>query len=328
MTSPEEIEAYARNPANQDEFAEILAKVLPDFTRFLWGQPAAYKRHFLRWQQAGFSIYPNHYYSPIPDLSRLTGEQLGRRTSMKGIALDTVAMLKLADSFFARFGAEYAVFGQTPPNQEGRFFLGNGVFERIDAEVLHCMIRHFSPKRMIEIGSGYSSLITAAACERNRAEGRPAQFTLIEPYPNDLFLKTIPGVSHLHRKRVEDCPLAMFEELEAGDILFIDSSHVIRSGNDVEYEYFEIIPRLRPGVVIHIHDVFLPFRYPANWINQEFIFWNEQYLVEALLMHNPSYRVIWAGCHVHTEHPEHLVKTFPGYDPNRYLPGSIWIVRQ
>ena len=328
MITSGEIEEFARNPENQDAFAAVLAKVLPDYTRFLWGSPSAYKRHFLEWQRAGFSLYPNHYYSPIPDLARLSEEQVKRRTSMTGIKLDTPAMLQMADSFHHRFGAEYAVFGSTPRNQEGKFFFGNGVYERIDAEILHCMVRHFGPKRVIEIGSGYSTLITAAACELNRDAGRPATFSLIEPYPNDLFLKTIPGVSQLHRNGVEECPLWFFEELEAGDILFIDSSHVIRSGNDVEYIYFEIIPRLRPGVILHIHDIFLPFRYPANWIQKEHIFWNEQYLVEAMLTHNSSYQVLWAGSYLHTEHPEHLAKAFPGYDPKRNLPGSIWIERQ
>ena len=85
---------------------------------------------------------------------------------------------------------------------------------------------------------------------------------------------------------MEECPLRLFESLRAGDILFIDSSHVIRSGNDVEYEYFEIIPRLRPGVVIHIHDIFLPLRYQEDWMRKELIFWNEQYLLEAMLTHN------------------------------------------
>lgn len=328
MITPEEIEAFARNPDNHDAFAGILTKVLPDYTRFKWGAPAAYKRHFIEWQKAGFTIYPNHYYSPVPDLTRLSETQLRRRSGMKGITLDTPAMLRLADEFHRKYLAEYAVFGSTPPNSDGKFFFGNGVFERIDAEILHCMIRHFGPKRVIEIGSGYSSLVTAAACELNRAEGRPANFTLIEPYPNDLFLKTIPGISELLRQGVEECPLARFEELEAGDILFIDSTHVIRSGNDVEYEYFEIIPRLRPGVIIHIHDIFLPFRYPANWINKELIFWNEQYLVEAMLTHNPAYQVLWAGSHVHIEQPAHLAKAFPGYDPTKHLPGSLWLVRQ
>jgi hypothetical protein len=328
MVTPEQIVEFARQPENEEVFAAVLEKVLPSYTRFLWGRPSAYKRFFLRWQQAGFSLYPNHYYSPIPDLTKLTPDQLTRRTSMAGIELDAPAMIGLVESFHERFVSEYIAFRNELPNEEGRFFLGNGVFESVDAETLHCMIRHLRPKRVIEIGCGYSSLITAAACELNRAEGHLPEFSLIEPYPNDLFIRTIPGVSRILRMGVEECPLQMFEELEAGDVLFIDSTHVIRSGNDVEFEYFEIIPRLKRGVVIHIHDIFLPFRYPESWIRQECIFWNEQYLVEAMLMHNQSFKVLWAGCYMNTEHPECLAKAFPGYDPTKAMPGSIWLVRQ
>lgn len=328
LITPQQIEDFAREPDNVEAFASILEKVLPDYTRFMWGKPVAYKKYFVRWQQAGFTLYPNHYYSPVPDLTRLTPEQTSRRTCMAGIEFDTSEMLRLAESFHSRFVSEYEQFSTALPNKENRFHYGNGVYERIDAEILHCMIRNFRPKRVIEIGSGFSSLITASACQLNKAEGYPVEFSLVEPFPNDFIRVTIPGISHLHCMGVEDCPIQMFEELEAGDILFIDSSHVIRSGNDVEYEYFEIIPRLKPGVIIHIHDIFLPFRYPENWIREEHIFWNEQYLVEAMLMHNPSFKVLWAGCHMHTEHPEKLAELFPGYDPKLMLPGSLWMKRQ
>lgn len=326
--TPEQIADFACKPENMEAFASVLEKVLPDYTRFIWGKPVAYKQFFTRWQKAGFTLYPNHYYSPIPDLTRLTSAQTSRRAGMAGIDLDTSAMLRLAESFHDRFVSEYAVFDKATRNSDAKFFFGNGVFERIDAEILHCMIRNYRPKRLIEIGSGFSSLVTAAACELNRAEGHPVEFSLIEPYPNAFIRSTLTGVSCLHRMGVEECPIEMFEELEEGDILFIDSSHVIRSGNDVEYEYFEIIPRLKPGVIIHIHDIFLPFRYPENWIRDEHVFWNEQYLVEAMLMHNPSFKVLWAGCHMHTECPQRLAEWFPGYDPKFSLPGSLWMVRQ
>jgi len=328
MLSARDIEAFALDPENHDAFADALTRILPHYTRFQWGQPAVYKRHFLEWQQAGFTIYPNHYYSPIPDLTRLPTARSSARASMIGLRLDDAKMLDLLSRFTEEFRAEYAVFDATPPNQESRFFFGNGVFERVDAEVLHCMVRHFRPRRVIEIGGGYSSLIIAAACELNRAEGRNAQFHVIEPYPNDLFLQPIPGLSRLHEKGVEECPLRLFESLRAGDILFIDSSHVIRSGNDVEYEYFEIIPRLRPGVVIHIHDIFLPLRYQEDWLRKELIFWNEQYLLEAMLTHNPSFEILWAGCYLHLSCPDRLAKAFPSYAPDCCLPGSFWIQRR
>ena len=326
--SAKAIEAFALDPENHEAFARILARVLPEYTRFEWGKPAPYKKHFRLLQKAGVTVYPNHFYSPVPDLSRLDPKRKRPRAGMVGIHLDAPAMLRLARSFSRKYGAEYAEFSQTTPNRDGRFYFGNGVYERIDAEVLHCMVRHHRPKRIIEIGSGFSSLITATACEQNRTEGSPCDFTLIEPYPNDLFQGEIPGLTRLLRYNVEECPLALFEDLEAGDILFIDSTHVIRSGNDVEYEYFEIIPRLKPGVLIHIHDIFLPYRYPESWLQQELVFWNEQYLVEAMLTHNRAYRVLWAGAYMHALHPAALAAAFPGYDPAKNLPGSLWLIRR
>ena len=330
MITPEDIESFAHKPENHDAFAACLAKILPHYTIFHWGgPPATYKRHFMEWQKGEFSIYPNHYYSPIPDLTKLSDQDIERRSNMKGIKFDTAAMLKLVETFRKKYAAEYAVFNDAPKDEsKKKFFFGNSAFGRVDAEILHCMVRHFAPKRFIEIGSGNSSMITAAACELNRAEGRRTVFSLVEPYPNDLFFGAVPGIARLNEKDIRECPLRMFEELEAGDMLFIDSSHVIRCGNDVEYIYFEIIPRLRPGVMIHIHDIFLPRRYPIHWLKEEFIFWNEQYLVEAMLIHNPSYKVLWAGCHVHLQHAGKLKKAFPGYDPNVNCPGSLWIVRQ
>ncbi len=327
MPTVQEIETFALDPANHDAFAEALTRILPTYTRFGWGQASVYKRHFLRWQQAGFSVYPNHYYSPIPDLPRLSSARATAPVNLLGLHLNDARMLGLLARFVEQYSAEYALLGRTQPGKDDRFFFGNGAFEHVDAETLHCMVRHLRPSRIVEIGGGYSTLVTAAACELNRAEGHPVEFTVIEPFPNELFAAPMLGLSQLVKQGVEECPLTLFESLAHGDILFIDSSHVIRPGNDVEYEFCEIIPRLRPGVVIHLHDIFLPLRYPEDWLRKELIFWNEQYLLAALLTHNPSFEVLWAGCHLHLAHPQKLAEAFPGYDPGRCLPGSFWFRR-
>ena len=208
--TPEQIADFACKPENMEAFASVLEKVLPDYTRFIWGKPVAYKQFFTRWQKAGFTLYPNHYYSPIPDLTRLTSAQTSRRAGMAGIDLDTSAMLRLAESFHDRFVSEYAVFDKATRNSDAKFFFGNGVFERIDAEILHCMIRNYRPKRLIEIGSGFSSLVTAAACELNRAEGHPVEFSLIEPtLERRLFLEgqvvgaDVLGLQGEHARQIE-----------------------------------------------------------------------------------------------------------------------------
>jgi len=110
-----------------------------------------------------------------------------------------------------------------------------------------------------------------------------------------------------------------------GDILFIDSSHVLKVGGDVQYEYLEILPRLKRGVVVHVHDIFLPGEYPNEWVREEHVFWNEQYLLQAFLSFNDSFEVLWAGSFMHRKHPEKLAECFPGYHPASCHPGSFWM---
>ena len=115
--------------------------------------------------------------------------------------------------------------------------------------------------------------------------------------------------------------------LEAGDVLFIDSSHMLRIGSDVQFEYLEILPRLKPGVIVHIHDIFLPAEYPRNWVHDKHIFWNEQYLLQAFLAFNASFEVLWGGSWMHLNHPAELESAFQSYKRENQWPGSFWIRR-
>lgn len=118
-----------------------------------------------------------------------------------------------------------------------------------------------------------------------------------------------------------------FTRLEANDILFIDSSHVVTIGSDVQYEYLEILPRLAPGVLVHIHDIFLPMEYRKQWVLQELRFWNEQYLLQAFLIQNVAWKVLWGGSYMHIQHPDILEKSFSSYNREERWPGSFWIQR-
>src|SRR5262249_5831168 len=155
--------------------------------------------------------------------------------------------------------------------------------------VYYALIRHFRPKRIIEIGSGNSTVLAAAACMTNQKEyGAAPRLTAIEPYPNEILKKGLPGLTELIDQPLQKVDLGLFQTLEEGDILFIDSSHVLRAGNDVELEYLEIIPRLKPGVFVHVHDVSLPRRYPKCYFDQQ-LFWNEQQLLQAFLAFNSRF---------------------------------------
>jgi hypothetical protein len=168
--------------------------------------------------------------------------------------------------------------------------------------------------------------VSAAAASRNAAEGRPCVITAIEPFPGERLRRGVDGVE-LRRTELQDVPLELFTSLQAGDILFIDSTHVLRIGSDVQYEFLEILPRLAKGVVVHVHDVFLPAEYPREWVLKERRFWTEQYLLQAFLAFNDTFRVLFAGHFMHLRHSREFAAAVPNYDPARHGPGSFWMRR-
>lgn len=194
----------------------------------------------------------------------------------------------------------------------------------LDAEFLYAALRHFKPKAMIEVGSGWSSLIAA---EVNRTHLKSSMsFSCIEPYPRQFLIDGVDGITQLVRERVEDVELRFFDQLNDGDVLFIDSSHVSKVGSDVNYLFFEVLPRLRPGVMVHIHDIFLPDEYPKVWVIDQGRNWNEQYLLRAFLQFNRSWEVMWTSHFMGTRHTAATQATFPRY-PELGGGGSFWLRR-
>lgn len=157
--------------------------------------------------------------------------------------------------------------------EDGEYYATNGQYPPLDAWILEGVLRHLRPAAMIEVGSGFSSLVTARV-NREHFDGQ-MRFTCIEPYPRAFLQRGVEGISELVSEKVEDVDLACFEALAPGDVLFIDTSHVVRTGGDVVWLYGRILPRLRPGVHVHIHDVFLPGDYPENWVREGWG-WNEK----------------------------------------------------
>jgi hypothetical protein len=187
------------------------------------------------------------------------------------------------------------------------------------------LLRELKPRRMIEVGSGYSSLLAADINHRFLASG--IDLRCIEPYPPPFLRLPIAGITALIESRVEEVGLALFASLGRGDVLFIDSSHVVKTGSDVNYLIFEVLPRLGPGVVVHFHDIFLPNEYPKDWVLDEGRSWNEQYVVRALLMDSRRFKVIF-GCAYAIEHHREEVRAALGL-PSRGVFGgaSLWIER-
>ncbi len=295
------------------------------------------RAHLFRFfQRLGIHVTPVHFYQPIPD-TRTLGEELWRRRSeLPGVDLRVAEQLDLLRDFASRFKDAYDSFPAARDAAAGGYYVDNDYFGSVDAEVLYSMVRHLTPRRVMEIGSGFSTLVASRALRDAVAAGGPAaKLTTIDPQPNKAFsdrsdLETAAGANvqcRVIHEQVQDIALSEFEELRANDILFIDSSHVLAIGSDVQYLYLEVLPRLAPGVVVHVHDVFLPNEYPRHWIHGYHMFWTEQYLLQSFLAFNRAFEVLWAGNYMHTHHPEALRKAFASYDPATVAPGSFWIRR-
>ena len=280
-------------------------------------------RYFEFWEKNGFHITPNSFYYPIPDTRDLKDDLWDQCSEMVGVDLNESGQIALLKLFAANFRAEYAQFPGEKTDVPHQYFLNNPFFVSVDGEILYCMIRHFKPRRIFEIGSGNSTYLAAQAICQNETEGSSCELVAFEPYPNDVLKGGFPGLSRLVETRIENASLSEFASLEANDILFVDSSHSLKIGSDVQCEFLEIIPRLHKGVIIHVHDIFLPAEYPKEWVLKDLKFYNEQYLLQAFLAFNDSFEVLWAGSFMHLKHPQHLQAAFDSYDGG--WPGSFWM---
>lgn len=273
------------------------------------------------WQKKGFHIVPNHYYHPIPDTSQLSSKIFGGK-AMVGIDTNDKVQFEFLRKLW-KFKDEFKLFKNFPKNvnaqSDSNFYFNNLAFDGIDALTYYGMIRLLNPRTVLEIGSGWSTKIAASACLKNGN----TKLISIEPYPQPILAKGFLGFSKLIRRKVENVPLKIFESLEAGDILFIDSSHVIRIGGDVNYIFFDILPRLKRGVYVHVHDIFLPYDYPKDWIIKERRFWSEQYLLHAFLLFNNTFEIVFAKGYMNHKYPNKVKKVFSGFTP--FGGGSFWM---
>lgn len=270
-------------------------------------------------------IYPvlDHYYEPLFNPAHLR-KPLSEDRELSGIDWNVAEQLDLLKR--CNFNDELTAF-PIERQADHEFFYRNGFFESGDAEYLYNMIRLFKPKRIFEIGSGRSTLLAASAIKANRGEDPSYQceHLCIEPYEVE-WLEEL-GVTVV-RKPVELIDTSLFGQLEENDILFIDSSHMIRPQGDVLFEYFEILPILRSGVLIHIHDIFSPKDYLEEWI-QSGCFWNEQYLLEAFLSYNSQFKIVGALNFLKHHYPDELTAACPvlRQQLESREPGSFWLRR-
>lgn len=285
------------------------------------------RRLFGVWERMNIHITPKHFYQPIPD-SRTLGPELWSRVSeLPGLTIDADAMEQLLGELGGRYGAEWAAFPSRATDDAHQFHLCNNRFESVDAEFLYGMIRRLQPRRLIEIGCGRSTLLILQAFAKNTEEnpGYSCEYTSIDPFPPAYVTSALRGKGRQIVGPVQETPVELFQTLQAGDILFIDSTHVVRIGGDVQYEFLEVIPRLCAGVFIHLHDIFLPMEYPRRWVMRYHKFWTEQYLLQAFLAFNSTFETVLAGHFLHVHRREALQRWIPSYDPATVEPGSFWM---
>ena len=272
------------------------------------------------------TAHPNgHFYSPIVDPEELRSEieriWPSDAPSLRGIDLNEPYHVYVLREVFSKYYADfqYPELGD-PDSVLKHFYIGNSQFGWLDARLLFVLLREWRPRRLIEVGSGYSTLLISDV--NTRFLSGACEVLCIEPYPRP-FLKEMSSIKLLEQK-VQNVPYEVFEQLEAGDILFIDSSHVSKTGSDVNHLYFEILPRLKPGVRVHVHDIFFPKDYPVEWVLNENRSWNEQYVLRALLMFSKKFRVLFGSMNAFVNHKESLGAALNRSIDEVYGGGSIW----
>lgn len=280
-----------------------------------------------RWE-AGQSFPPGHYYSPVPDYDEVRGisQQTGNRdtTQVVGIDLGWDRQQELFRSL-AKFYPSLP-FGNTQETRgEHRYYYENGFYSYTDGIILSCLLQHLRPKRLIEVGSGFSSCMTLDT--NDLFLDRQLDCTFIEPYPERLKENLRAGDDQqvtIIEDKVQNVGSDVFAVLEPNDILFIDSSHVGKAASDVNYLFFEILPTIAPGVWVHIHDVFYPFEYPEEWILSGRS-WNEAYMIRCLLMFNHRFQIRMWGDALCAQHPQLVESLMPGCMKN--TGAGIWLQR-
>ncbi|KAB7783833.1 class I SAM-dependent methyltransferase [Methylorubrum populi] len=266
-----------------------------------------------------------HYYSPIPDyewISENPNVLQRQRTTIPGIDVNASGQIELIAEL-KKFVTQFD--WPQEKNDERRYYTNNTFYGHGSGFILFSMLMKYKPKRIIEVGSGFSSALMLDTAELKMGD-REVNLTFIEPFP-DRLNKLLKGRDRercrIIKSFVQHVPIDIFTSLGAGDLLFIDSSHVVKTGSDVLFLYNEVIPQLAPGVLIHIHDIYWPFEYPSGWLAKRWA-WNEAYFLRALLQNNPSISILLFSNYLAQQHKQSL----QGLPFGPALTGStIWLKR-
>jgi hypothetical protein len=272
------------------------------------------------------------FSSPLPTVSVLkrNKDRWNRPSPLKGVEYDLDSMKSYLDDLLGRYLEEFL---DIPPYKDLYSHGFGWGYTAVDALTLYLMIRHIKPRNYVEVGSGLSTYYCSLAASKNREEGFPIKITCIEPFPFEK-LYSIPDVEIIS-KEVQDVELVFFEQLEKNDVLFIDSSHILRVDGDVPYLYIEVLPTIKKGVYIHIHDIPLPYNFPFPpelWIFEtpEPAFWNEAMVIQAFLAFNTDFEIFLSLPLIRYFDEDFLKEAIPIYETieqNRNAFSSLWLKR-
>ncbi len=271
-------------------------------------------------QESGVNITPANFYSSIPLLSDLESTFEVKSEQPIPIYHEVFSQERLSDFMenLLPYASELSGPEDADENAPGGFFWNNSQFTNSDAVAYYCMLRHLKPKRVVEIGSGFSTLVADAAL---RANGH-GEIVAIEPYPRP-FLKSVASVKQLIERPIQSINQLEFLKLvNDADVLFIDSTHTVKIGSDCLYIYLHLLPAIKHRIMVHSHDIFLPFGMPISWARDHHIYWTEQYLLYAYLLKNPKASVVYGS--TYAEH--FLRRTARAFlpEPRPLGGGSLW----
>lgn len=297
-----------------------IIRVVEVMRKHLWGDVAAR----CLFEAMGVHLAPARFYSDIPTVKEIVSSYEYKDDEppyLDETIFDQQYMLNFLQELM-RYAGEFSPSVDGDPKNPKGFYWNNTAFSGSDAMSYYCMIRHLKPQVILEVGSGYSTLVAAEAVRQN-GEG---EIICIEPYPME-FVRDIQQVQSIVKEKVENVDLSFFNEvLGDGDILFIDSTHTVKAGSDCLYLYLKVIPHLASRITIHAHDIFLPEPYPMAWRLEKHIYWSEQYLLLALLLDSCTYRVLY-GSNYHRLLNHDQLKQLMG-EKASVGGGSFWFVRE
>jgi Methyltransferase domain len=296
-----------------------------------WRGPAGkVKRTLLRGAQGamrpiGLELLERSYHNPLPEIRQLPAEMWTEPRDMPGVDLGVQRALVLLGKLRPYIAEFRPPLHADAHGSTGSFYLANGAYESVDAESLYGLLRYLQPKYVLELGSGATSHVIDFARRANTRHQQPFTHEIVDPFPFGNAMGPVSG-PEVRSIRAEALDPSEFEKLESGDVLFVDTTHTVKTGGDVVHLILEILPRLASGVYVHVHDIFLPYEYPREWVTTMRRAWAEQYMLQAFLAFNPTYEVIFPAQAVARAAPDQVREAIPSFRAG-VSPGAFWLRR-